>query len=167
MLFSLNRSQVGSDPRHMQGINANPLRCKCRPQRNSTSKIPKNMIPQSKVTEKGMNHMRLCRTNKRIRPHTLQTAGLSDSDCNSTCAQYVQWHLERLKCDEETRDYQKSPYKYERENQIEQLKWKVYWIKSNQILDGYEEKIADEKYTKIITRNGKYWWKALKKWKVD
>lgn len=52
-----------------------------------------------------------------------------------------------------------------KENQIEQLKWKVYWIKSNQTLDGYEEKIADEKYTKIITQNGKYWWKALKNMK--
>ena len=27
-----------------------------------------------------------------------------------------------------------------------------------------EEKMSDEKYTKIITQNGKYWKKALKKY---
>lgn len=36
------------------------------------------------------------------------------------------------------------------------------YIELNQTMYGYEEKINDEKHTKIITQNGKSWQKALK-----
>ena len=42
----------------MADANANPLRYKLRPPRNAITKIPKTMISQSKVTKKGMSHMR-------------------------------------------------------------------------------------------------------------
>lgn len=38
---------------------------------------------------------------------------------------------------------------YMKRHQIEQQKWKVFLFKSNSI-DGHEENVSDEKYTKII-----------------
>lgn len=64
---------------------------------------------------------------------------------------------------EETRDYQKSPRIQRKKKTNRTMEMKVYWTKSDTQRMGMKKRISDEKDTKMITQNGKYWQKAFKK----